>query len=68
MWFDCVCQYRLVDLSTVLKELLNDLMAKSENQYNVGVWLTDIIAEYVLNKLQCIVWNNLIENYLFLVA
>jgi hypothetical protein len=68
MWFDCVCQYRLVDLSTVLKELLNDLMAKSENHYNVGVWLTDIIAEYVLNKLQCIVWNNLIENYLFLVA
>ena len=57
-----------MNLSTVLKELLDDLMIKSGNQYNMRVSLTYIVAEYILNKLQGIVWNNLIENYLLLLA
>ena len=68
MRLDRIGQYRLVDLSTVLKELLDHLMIKSGNQLNVRLSLTDIVTEYILNKLQCIVWNDLIENYLLLLA
>ena len=68
MRLDRIGQYRLVDLSTVLKELLDHLMIKSETQLNVRLSLTDIVTEYILNKLQCIVWNDLIENYLLLLA
>ena len=68
MRLDRIGQYRLVDLSTVLKELLYHLMIKSGNQLNVRLSLTDIVTEYILNKLQCIVWNDLIENYLLLLA
>ena len=68
MRLDRIGQYRLVDLSTVLKELLDHLMIKSGNQLNVGLSLTDIVTEYILNKLQCVVWNDLIENYLLLLA
>lgn len=68
MRLDRIGQYRLVDLSTVLKELLDHLMIKSGNQLNVRLSLTDIVTEYILNKLQCVVWNDLIENYLLLLA
>ena len=68
MRLDRIGQYRLVDLSTVLKELLDHLMIKSGNQLNVRLSLTDIVTEYILNKLQCVIWNDLIENYLLLLA
>ena len=68
MRLDRIGQYRLVDLNTVLKELLYHLMIKSGNQLNVRLSLTDIVTEYILNKLQCVIWNDLIENYLLLLA
>ena len=69
MRLDCIGQYRLVDLSTVLKELLDHLMiSKSGKQFNERLPLTDIVTEYILNKLQSVIWNDLIENYLLLLA
>lgn len=68
MRLDRIGQYRLVDLSTMLKELLDHLLTKSANQLNAGLSLTDIVTEYILNKLQCVIWNDLVKNYLLLVA
>jgi hypothetical protein len=66
MWLNSIGQYRLVHLCAMLKELLDDLMTKSGSQNNANMRLTDVVAEDILNKLQCIIGNDLVENYLFL--
>jgi hypothetical protein len=68
MWLNSSSQYRLVHLCAMLKELLDDLMTKSGNQYNGNVRLTDVVAEDILNKLQRIIGNDLVEYYLLLIA
>ena len=45
----------------MLKEVLDDLMTMSGNQYNANVRLTDIVAKDILNKLQRILGNNLCQ-------
>ena len=45
----------------MLKEVLDDLMTMSGNQYNANVWLTDVAAKDILNKLQHILRNNLCQ-------
>ena len=45
----------------MLKEVLDDLMTMSGNQYNANVRLTDVVAKDILNKLQRILRNNLCQ-------
>ena len=45
----------------MLKEVLDDLMTMSGNQYNANVRLTDVVAKDILNKLQRILGNNLCQ-------